>query len=244
MKSLRIGVAVLALACGALGQVKLEMTASGEGRGPQRVLLWGRGCDARMEDLGEKKGQFYMIVRDCGKRTFAVSPADKAVVKMQAMESNPAPDIETAALFMQGHPSIKVEKVVEDKGDSVAGRATTHYRFKTTYKPDLPGTQDSVALIVDEEFWIDPTLDAPGLDGLLGKAPPGERNEPVRAAYAEMKGLPLRHRIAVMVKRGEKMEQRPAFTQEVVSVSTQPLRDEVFEWPKEYQLVDTTAAPQ
>jgi hypothetical protein len=226
-----------------LSQIRLEFTAHQEDKNDgKKTTFWAKGCDARMEDVGDKE-KMYMLVKDCGKTTIAVSEEEKAAVKMPPMMSSPAPDINTGALFMQGKPQITVEKLEEKPGPSILGRATTYYRFKSVHRPDAR-IQEPVKLIVEEEFWTDPTLDMPVLDSMLGKAPVGDAHESERTAFAIMKGLPLRHRTIVTIERAGARQAQPAFIQEVLSISKEPFDESLLQVPKGFQLVDMASAQQ
>jgi hypothetical protein len=187
-------------------------------------------------DVGENE-KMYMLLQDCGKTTISVSVEDKAAVKLPPMMSSPAPDVNTGALFMQGKPQITVEKLEEKPGPRILGRATTYYRFRSVHRPD-PSIQEPVKLIVEEEFWTDPTLDFPVLEGILGKAPIGDAHEHEKAAFSLMKGLPLRHRTTVTIERKGSRQVQPAFIQEVVSISKEPFDRTFPQVPKGYQFVD------
>lgn len=233
---------VFSLTTGAAAQLRLELTNKTSDTSNERhSLLWAKNCDGRIEGVGRKESEMYMIVRDCGKTIIAVSPPDKGAMKMPVMESSPAPDIYTGAAFMQGTPSIQVEKVVEKPGESILGRATRYYRFKSVYKPDPAVTREPIVLKVDEEFWVDPELNAPALDDILGKAPAGTRNGPVRQAYAVMKGVPLRTKRVVVVERDGQPSKPTEFFSEVVKISFEPFGEDVFRWPKDYQYADISA---
>lgn len=213
-------------------------TKTGEAGDVHHAVLWAKNCDGRMEYPTTKETEPYMIIRDCGKTVIAVSPAEKAAVKIGTMESSPATDIQTSAAFMQGTPSIQVDKLAERPGETVLGRATRYFQFKSIYKPDPAVTRDRIVMNVDEEFWVDPSLDAPALDSFLGKAPAGVRNGPIRAAYAVMKGLPLRSKRTVIVERDGQPGKPSQFFSDVVKISLEPFSDSVFQWPKDYQYAD------
>lgn len=189
-----------------------------------------------MEDVGERD-KMYMLLTDCGKTTIAVSVEEKVAVKTPQMLSSPAPDINTASFFMQGKPQIIVEKVEEKPGPALLGRSTIYYHFKSIHRPD-PSIQQPVKLTVEEEFWTDPALDFPVLEGFLGKAPLGDTHENEKTAFAAMKGLPLRHRTVVTVENSGSRQVHPAFVQEVVSISKEPFDDAILHVPKGFQFVD------
>ena len=67
----------------------------------------------------------------------------------------------------RGKPQITVEKLEEKSGPLILGRATIYYRFRSVHRPD-PQIQEPVRLIVEDEFWTDPNLNAPGLDTFMG----------------------------------------------------------------------------
>jgi hypothetical protein len=227
----------------ATAQIRLEVTAHEENtQDTKRMALWAKGCDARMEDVGEKE-KMYMLLTDCGKTTIAVSVEEKVAVKMPPMLSSPAPDINTAAFFMQGKPQITVEKIEEKPGSAILGRGTTYYHFKSIHRPD-PSIQQPVKITVEEEFWTDAMLDVPVLDGMLGKAPSGDAHENERTAFAAMKGLPLRHRTIVTVENSGSRQVHPAFIQKVVSIFKEPFDDAILHVPNGFQFVDMTNGQQ
>ncbi len=234
---------VLSCAYRATPQIRLEFTAHPEDKNDERrTTLWAKGCQGRIEDV-VNNGKMYMLLKDCGKTTIAVSLEEKAAVKMPPMQSSPAADLNTGALFMQGKPQITVEKVEEKTGPPILGRATKYYRFKSIQRPD-PRNEESVRLTVEEEFWMDPTLDAPVLEGILGQTPVGDSHQNERVAFAVMKGLPLRHRTVVTIERGGARQTQPAFIQEIVSISSGPFDDSLLEVPKGFKFVDMASGQQ
>ncbi len=206
------------------------------------MALWAKGCDARVEDKGDTE-KAYMLLTDCGKTTIAVSVEEKVAVKTPPMLSSPAPDMNTAAFFMQGKPQITIEKIEEKPGPSILGRGTTYYHFKSIHRPD-PSIQRPVKITVEEEFWTDATLEVPVLDGMLGKAPFGDAHEVERTAFAAMKGLPLRHRTVVTVENSGSRQVHPAFLQEVISISKEPFDDAILRVPAGFQIIDMANGQQ
>lgn len=231
----------IGLVTDAAAQLRLERINKNADGKEHHTVLWAKKCDGRIEDVGRKESEMYMIVRDCGKTVVAVAPADKVALKMPVMESTPAQDIPTGAAFMQGSPTIAIEKVLEEPGGTILGRATVHYRFKSVWTSDPAVTRESIVLKVDEEFWVDPELNAPALDDMLGKAPAGRQNARVRQAYAAMKGMPLRTRRVVAAERNGRPEKPTEFSSEVVKISLEPFADDVLEWPKDYQYMDMSS---
>jgi hypothetical protein len=227
----------------ASAQIRLQVTAHEENtQDTKRMALWAKGCDARMADIGQKE-KMYMLLTDCGKVTIAVSVEEKVAVKTPPMLSSPAPDIDTAAFFIQGKPQITVEKIEEKPSPSVLGRGTTYYHFKSIHRPD-PSIQQLVKITVEKEFWTDATLRVPVLDGMLGKAPFGDAHDIERSAFAAMKGLPLRHRTVVTVENSGSRKVHPAFIQEVISISTEPFDDAILRVPTGFQVVDMANGQQ
>ena len=238
-----VGIFLCAGAQLGVSQIRLDFTAHQEGKkGGKQTTIWARGCDGRMEDVGDRD-KMYMLLKDCGKTTIVVSIEEKAALKMPPVLSSPAPDINTGALFMQGKPQIGVEKLDEKPGPIILGRATTYYRFRSVHRPD-PHIQETVKLIVEEEFWTDPTLDLPVLETVLGKAPVGDAHENERVAFAAMKGLPLRHRTVVTVERAGDRQVQPAFLQEVLSISKDSFDEKLLQVPKGFQFVDMATSQQ
>jgi len=120
----------------AVSQIRLEFTAHPENKKDgQRTTVWAKGCEGRIDDVGDKE-KMYILLKDCGKTTIAVSVDEKAALKMPPMQSSPAADMNTGALFMQGTPQITVEKLEQRPGPKMLGRATTYYRFKSIHRPD------------------------------------------------------------------------------------------------------------
>jgi len=220
-------------------QIRLEFAAHEENaQDTKHMALWAKGCDARLEGVGDEE-KTYILLADCGRTTIAVSVAEKVAMKTPPMLSSPAPDISTAALFMQGKPQSTVEKIEEKPGPAILGRGTTYYHFKSIHRPD-PSIQQPIKITVEEEFWTDATLEFPALDGILGKAPLGDAHEDERTAFSAMKGLPLRHRTVVTVESSGSRQVHPAFIQEVVSISKEPFDDAILHVPNGFQFVDMT----
>lgn len=259
-KGLQVLFALLIASLPASAQWKLEINIdNGSGAKASSTVVWTKDCEARTGSIpirGEAvdgEPEMYMIMRECGRTVIAVSPSMHSAMKLPFMQSSPAPDVNTGALFMQGTPRVDVQKLEEKPGDVLLGRPTTYFHFKVTYTPDPnvviytpegKPSQVRVVLVANEEFWVDLSVEAPAVDQLLGKAPLGGGDRDVSEAFSKMKGLPLRHRRTVTVERDGVPQATPPFTQEVVALDHQPIPDDVFTWPKDYKYIDTSAASQ
>jgi hypothetical protein len=94
------------------------------------------------------------------------------------------------AAGMAGQMEIKdasVEKVVDEPGERIAGYATRHYQFKSSWTMAMKGMPMSTQTSVVEDVWTTTAIDVPAMPvGAEGGLPPEV------AGQASVEGFPLR----------------------------------------------------
>jgi hypothetical protein len=87
---------------------------------------------------------------------------------------------------------VQVEKVLDEPGESIAGFATRHYQFKSSWTAGVANTPMKTQISTVEDIW---TTDAVEVPALLGEAalPSGLQAVAEATALRQVEGLPLRH---------------------------------------------------
>ena len=165
------------------------------------VKAWVAGDNAKVvfaesENPLAKKGM-YMITTDGGKTVYMVSPEDKQYF---AWDLNSLTGAAGGVMKMMNFKitNAKVEKVGEEKGDTVAGLPTVHYTYNISYAQSMKFMmmKKNVKVTKIQEVWAAPKLVDAALGTYLRKEPPSLGDESfdalVRAEMAAMKGFPLR----------------------------------------------------
>jgi hypothetical protein len=140
----------------------------------------------------------YMISR--GDEMFLVSPSQQTFARfdlgmMQSMAQEMTQAAGGGAAMFQ-IKNVKVEKVLDEPGETVAGFATRHYQFKSSWSmamTSMPMSMDSTAI---EDYWTTEALSislGPGASVVAASAmPQSARESDAARVLQEVKGFPLR----------------------------------------------------
>jgi hypothetical protein len=157
----------------------------------------------------------YLLTNDGGQNVFLVDPADGSYSRwdLDALMQGLANGLDqTQGLLSITIENPKVELLVEEAGGTLAGRPTTHYRYRTSYesKVKIMGMTRGQAVVNEQDIWSTDSISDPGFGIWLRKAPPsfGDNglDELVKAEMQKMKGFPLKS-ITESVSEGKKGKQ-------------------------------------
>lgn len=160
-------------------------------------------ADADKARIDFKEGQApgagsdgYLITTDAGKTFTMVSPKDKTYMKWD-MEAMMGMAGAMGNMMKMQVSDPKVEKVLDEAGETILGYPTRHYKFRTSYHMSMSvmGFKNEMDVVRDEEAWTTTKLDISTLGAWFNKMPK-TRNEEldklVMAQKGKMAGMPLR----------------------------------------------------
>jgi hypothetical protein len=166
---------------------------------------WVSGEKARVEfkesaNPMAKQGS-WLLTKDGGKTMYLVDPEEKTYAEwnLQAM-------LGVVGNVMQGMGPLlkiefsdpKVEKLLEEDGGTVAGMATRHYRFRTSYnmKIRVLGMGNEANVVTEQDIWSTDRLQDIALGVWLRSDPPRTGNEQfdklIAAEAGKTQGFPLK----------------------------------------------------
>ena len=213
-----------------------------------RALVSGRTAgvdflDSELPELG--KGR-YLLSTDEGKTVYLVDPDGKtfALWDADSMVSGMADLMRRMRWQMRVHfEEPKIVKLLDEKGEMVAGLPTRHYRYRTSYRVriELAGT-DTINTTVDEDIWTTSVLQEPGLRLWLKQDPPTSGDDQldriIREEKSKIQGFPLK-RFTVTKSidhRGKASDSRTEMF--VIVIKTHPVDDSAFQIPSGYKEMD------
>jgi hypothetical protein len=138
-----------------------------------RTRSWVSGDKARMEFEASQNPAMpagsYWITQDGGKTMTLVNPADQTYYTLDADGLRGV--VGGAAKAMKSmmpttHSDLKVDKLIDEDGGKIAGQATRHLKYRTSYSSDkkLFGMKSiTTSTVREEEVWIARHLKFPEL---------------------------------------------------------------------------------
>lgn len=234
------------------GYVFTSVTKSeggGRGNDAQNMTVKAsvEGDKARIEFTESKnpmmgKGS-YVLTQDAGKTMYMVSPEDKSYSKwdIEAMMGAAGAAMKMMGGFMQMEFSEpKIEKLMDEPGESILGYSTRHYKFRTTFSTtvSMMGRKNTTATVKDEEIWSTTKIADAGMGAWLRKSPPSSGNEQldkmIRAEMNKIEGFPLRH-IMVTTTDASGKQQTHKMVTEVTELSKESVAASTFVIPSDYK---------
>jgi hypothetical protein len=201
--------AALAAAPGMAGVHFFAMTDREGGQGAPTASLkvegWAQAGKARIEVLESDSSALpsgvYLMTLDGGKTAYLVDPREKTFAEWSGeamVNAALLPAADRTALVNVSFSEPTVERSVAADGGTVAGRATRHYQYRTTYSTEIRtmGVRRSATRVVEDDLWVAPQLDEAGLGLWMdrGPEPTGTRqlDTAVAAKWTPYEGLPLK----------------------------------------------------
>ena len=245
-KMILVGLAVLGTALSSFAGWEYSAVTRAEGSKHSDMMNsqmagWVDGDKAKVEFI--KSGSpmtpagSFMITKDGGKIMYMVSPQRKTYSKWD-MAGMAAGAMQMMNMKMS---APKVEKLLEEKGEKIAGFATRHYRFRTSYTMEMSfmGIQRSTSTVTEEDVWSCPELDEAGLNAWMNQQVSNTGNEQldklVKAEMEKVKGFPLKRIVATTTKESSGEEQVMKLTTEVTAIKKASPDASLFELPAGYQ---------
>jgi hypothetical protein len=182
----------------------------------------------------------FVITKDGGKMMYMVNPPNKTYSKwdVASMAGLAGGAMQMMNMKMS---TPKVEKLLEEKGGKIAGFATTHYRFRTSYTMEMSfmGIQRSTATVTEEDVWSCAQLNDAGLTAWMNQQGTKTGNEQldklVKAEMEKVKGFPLKRVVTTTSKESNGEPQVMKMTTEVSAIKKSSPDAGLFEIPAGYK---------
>jgi len=215
-----------------------------------KVRALVNGSKARVDFLESElpelaKGR-YLLSTDEGKTVYLVDPAGKTFARWDAerMVSGMADLMRRMRWQMKVHfDEPQIQKVLDEKGEPVAGLPTRHYRYRTSYRVrvELAGS-DTIATTVDEDIWTTSAVQEPGLRLWLKQEPPTSGDEQldriIHEEKSKIQGFPVK-KITVIKTTDHEGKVTESRTEMIVTeMKTISVEDSAFQIPSGYTEMD------
>ena len=266
-KSLALTAGLLLFALPALGDVYFKSQtrfeqSQGQAPGPMAVEGWVKGEKGKFL-FTESGGNPMMpqgsyLITDDGGRTFVmVNDRDKtwSVWDIEAMlrfVGNVMNSLGPLVKMEIQEPQVEI--LSQEKGETILGMSTTHYRIRSAYKMRVRvlGIGQRSESETVQELWTTQAIDDKAFGAWLRKEPPKTGNEELDrlmiSELAKTEGLMLRsisETVTVSGRKGKKRNTSRSIT-EITELDTQrSIADSTFTFPRdEYQQVEMAPLPQ
>ncbi|TFG88779.1 MAG: DUF4412 domain-containing protein [Gemmatimonadales bacterium] len=261
MVSRALMASLLALSVAAQAWAGLSFTAvtkseGGRGRGDQggTAKVAADGERLRMESSAKGRGEAegYMLTQDGGKTLYMVNPKDKTYMKwdVEGMMGGAGGMMQMAKGMMgMKFSDVKVEKVLEEKGEPILGYPTTHYRFTTSYQMEMNfmGRKNVSTVVQEDDLWATSKIKLSTLAVWTGKQLPTTGDEELdklmKSERAKVEGLPLRTVMTQTTTDAAGKTQVSKTTMEVTEVKEGAMDAALFELPAGYQEMQMPTMP-
>jgi hypothetical protein len=231
-------------------------TDSAQGKQVIAVEGWVEGEGAKIVFQSSDNPLFsegaYLLTSDGGRTVVLVDPEEKTY-----MAFDPGQMLAAMGTMLKGMgPMVKinvsnprVEKLLEEPGGELLGRATTHYRFRTVYDMEVRvmgmGQKSSNDTVTDT--WATDSLADAGFGAYLRREPPKTGIEDLdRLVDAEIAkgivGVPLKSVTVTVTKDQRGRETRATTTMEVTSLREVTVPATTFQLPAGYERTEMPAA--
>lgn len=201
------------------------------------VRGWAEGDKARVEfaesDNPILKPGLFLITLDGGATVYLVDPKERTFSKfdmgaMSGTTGEPAAGAHGAMTMTFSDP--KVEKLGESDGGAIAGVATKHLRYRTTYGTAIKvmGLLQTTLTQIEEDLWVAPKVADAALGIWLGKGPKqtgdAEFDTLLAAQQQKYDGFPLKRAAVITTtdKSGKKTVVKIATTVTELIVGEMP----------------------
>jgi hypothetical protein len=182
----------------------------------------------------------YLLTTDAGKSVRLVKPADKCysewdMKKMMGMAGG------IMGMMNMKVKDQKAEKLLEEKGPSILGFPTMHYKFRTSYTMEVSfmGMTQANATVNEQELWTTTALkDAAFNFAALQrdmKTGNDELDKLIATQMNQAQGFPLKAVIKNSAKGANGREQNSTVTTEVLAVKQTSIAADQFVLPAGFE---------
>jgi hypothetical protein len=229
----------------AMLSVKHEL---GNAMDTSKINVWIGGGKAKAEYVettipGIEPGDSLLSL-DGGKTAILVNPREKTTA---SCEVDPIFGVlrggqpEVVLPYETTYSDLKVEKLEENGGESVAGHATVHYRFRISYTATGQRRRGVVSTtrVIDYEVWSVPELSGGEPRSWPARVPLEIRKkdfgDTVEKALAVVRGLPVKALTVQTITNNDGQERITEGRFEVMELEVVDVPEEVFAVPPDFQ---------
>ena len=206
-----------------------------------KVEGWASGANGRVSILESRNPMLpagdLLLTRDGGKTVILVSPKSKTFGPWSAGGAAGA----TSSLMALRLENPKVEKLVDEASGRIAGIATRHYRYRTTYALEMqlldrPKKSSTTRV---EDLWLSAEPGDAGLALWLSKEPlktgDAALDRLLAAEAARLTGFPLKRIVETTVRDDHGAEQTTKTVLEVTEFRTVKIPEAFFALPADFR---------
>jgi len=213
-----------------------------------RTRAWIDGPKAKIEFLDGDEAGFmkkgtYLITTDGGETLYLVNPKDKTYSEfdLEAMFAMVGNVMNSMGSMMQLEFSdFKNEKLLEQAGEPILGRSTTHYRYDTGYTMNMSimgmNRQNRTEMIQD--MWCTDDLAAKGFYVWLRPDKFRTGNEEfdklIKNEMGKVKGFPLKTTTATKMTGKKGKEMTMVSTMEVTALREEAVPSSIYVIPEDF----------
>lgn len=230
------------------------------GQPPMEVRITTDGTSSKIEYLTAQPNNPFMkpggYMLALGDEMFFVTPSERTFARfdvgmMQGMAQEMT-QMGPGGRGMFEYKNIKVEKLLDEAGESIAGHPTRHYQFKSSWTMQMTSMPMSMDFNALEDYWTTEALQVSlgkGSALLAASGLPGPARESEAAkVLKDAKGIPLRQ-VSVQTQKtnmnmgplgalaGGLGAQTTKTTVEITSIQEVDVPAEAFEVPAGYREV-------
>jgi hypothetical protein len=188
------GVGLLCLSSSAFAGVTFTQVTTVDGKRTAVTKVSAEGSNAKVETIEAPDNPFmppgsYLLFTDGD--MFLVNPAARTYARF---DSSMMDSVGQMAGQMQFN-DVQFEKVVDEPGETIAGYATRHYQFKSSWTMTMQGMPMKTESSTVEDLWTTTDIDAPEIPSLGGAgAMPSQVTALVdNQGLRHVEGMPLKH---------------------------------------------------
>ena len=213
---------------------------------PMTVTGWVEGKKAKMEYKESEnpvmKAGTYLVTQDGGQTLFLVNPKERTYSKwdMQVMMTLAGGAMQ---MMKMQFSDMKVEKLLDEAGETMCGLPTRHYKIQTSYSMSMNfmGMKQASQVTQMRDMWSTTKLDAAGFAAWLKasefKTGSDDLDKLIHAETGKIQGFPLKTEMVQTTKSGNGKEKVTKSTCLVTELKETKIDDSQFVLPADYKEV-------
>ena len=225
-----------------------------------KIIAWVDGPKSKVQFVGgAKKGIYaegsYLVTKDGGEAVYYVDPKEETyalfdIEQMMAMAGQMMEMMEQMGGMMKMEfTNTYNEMLLEEPGESIHGRSTTHYRYKSGYTMSMKmmGFKQQTTIDSIQDLWCTQELDSQGFGIWLRpdrnmKTGNDEFDNLINTEMEKIRGFPLKTATVSTTTNKKGKSVKNTATTEVVVLREETIADSTFGWPSHY--TETQMVPE
>lgn len=219
----------------------LNRTEGAEGSAADwQVDAWIDGDNGKIEFTSSGNPMMpagaYLLTHDGGQNVYMVNPAEGTYARwdIEAMLEAAGSALDAAGgLVSLTIENARVQVLAEEPGDTIVGRPTTYYSYRTSYdtRIKIMGMKRAQSTVTNQEVWSTELKNQAAFGMWLRKAPPsfGDSglDELIRIETEKIKGFPLKM-VTEQIVQGKKRSQTTRSVMEVTELREESIAGKTF----------------